>query len=957
MAAIAFGLQCHRRLHKYIHARPFTGTAAAVRVQNPQMPKWTSETNTINAHFETTVDTCVSLLQSCNNVIDLKQVHAHVLVSGFHQNISLETKLVNMYVDFGILKDARQLFDKMHQRNVVLWNIMIREYGKTGQYEEALKLYHQLQEEGIKPNNFTFPFVLKACAGLSSLQEGKEVHHHIVNSGLEIDVFIAAGLIDMYGKCGSVENARQVFDKMPGRDLVSWNAMIAGYAQNGDSNEALSLFNQMQLSGMKPNSVTVVNVLSALSCLGAREQSKGIHSYVTKCGFESSVFVGTVLIDMYAKHGRTDCASRVFHSMSERNVVSWNAMTAAYSQNGQMNQALTIFSQMLLTDVKPNSFTMVNVLSAIARSGALEQGKLIHHYAIKSGFETNVFVMNALIDMYAKCSNIEDAHLVFNETAQRDVISWTALISGYVQNGLDNEALTHFHQMRLAGVKPDSVTLVSALSACASSGALQQGKWIHDYIIESKSELDVFVGNSLIDMYAKCGNIEVARQLFDGMSKRNVVSWSAMIAGYAQHGQAKQALALFNEMQLTDVKPNSITMVCVLSSYAQLGALQQGKWIHDYITRSGLETDVFVGTAIIDMYAKCGSIEFARQMFEKMSKRNVVTWNAMIAGYGMHGHGEEALALFSGMKRACIKPNHITFISILSACSHAGLVEEGWQYFNSMNQDYCITPSVRHYACMVDLLGRAGHLHEAYNFIKKMPVEPDSGVWGSLLGACRIHCNIEMGECVAERLFELQPENAGYYVLLSNIYAAAGRWDDVAKVRTMMKDQGTDKKAGCSWIEVDGIIHAFIVGDRSHPQSEKIYAMLDSLAQQLKVAGYVPHTNFVLHDVEEEVKEHMLYSHSEKLAIAFGLISTSPGTPIWITKNLRVCGDCHIAIKFISKIVEREITSTKSNETSETVINSRAEIMEGSCVCHLLAFTNLVELKQVHSFTLGDCFN
>jgi len=258
MATIAFGLHCQQRLQKYIHAHSFMGAAAAVRVQNPQMPKWTSEVNTINCHAETTVGTCASLLQSCTNVMDLKQVHAHVLVTGFNQNISLETKLITMYVDFGILKDARQLFDKMHQRNVVLWNIMTREYGKIGQYEEALKLYHQMQEEGIKPNNFTFPFVLKACAGLSSLQEGKEVHHHIVSSGMEIDVFMAAGLIDMYGKCGSVGNARQVFDKMPNRDLVSWNAMIAGYAQNGDSNEALSLFNQMQGSDMKPNSASAL---------------------------------------------------------------------------------------------------------------------------------------------------------------------------------------------------------------------------------------------------------------------------------------------------------------------------------------------------------------------------------------------------------------------------------------------------------------------------------------------------------------------------------------------------------------------------------------------------------------------------------------------------------------------------------------------------------------------------
>jgi pentatricopeptide repeat protein len=308
-----------------------------------------------------------------------------------------------------------------------------------------------------------------------------------------------------------------------------------------------------------------------------------------------------------------------------------------------------------------------------------------------------------------------------------------------------------------------------------------------------------------------------------------------------------------------------------------------------------------------------------------MPERDVVSWNTMIAGYGMHGQGEDALGLFSKMQQTCINPDSITFVCVLSACSHTGLLEEGWEYFYCMSRDYCITPKMQHYACMIDLLGRAGCLKDAQDFIEKMPYKPSASVWGSLLGACRVHNNIQVGEYVAERLFDLDPEKAGYYVLLSNIYAAAGRWDDVSKVRTMMKDRGIKKMPGCSLVEVKNKVHAFNVGDKSHPQSEKIYAMLNSLAKQMEEAGYIPDTNFVLHDVEEEVKEHMLYSHSEKLAIAFGLINTSPGTTIRITKNLRVCGDCHNATKFISKIVRREIIVRDANRFHH--------FKDGSCSC------------------------
>eukprot|EP01018_Ginkgo_biloba_P026317 Gb_01366 [translate_table: standard] len=578
-------------------------------------------------------------------------------------------------------------------------------------------------------------------------------------------------------------------------------------------------------------------LLHACANRKAMPEGKQVHAHILKTGLDQDVFLGTKLVNMYAIWGIVADARLVFDNILIRNVFLWNAIISAYVRNGLCDEALVLYYQMHLSCVKPGNFTYSCVLKACAIKSALQQGKQIHSHIIRNGFDSDVFVENALVAMYAKCGIIERARQVFDKMSFTDVVSWNSMIAGY----------------------------------------------------------------------SKYGKIEIARHLFDKMPQRDVVSWNTMIAGYAQNEHANEALTLLRQMQLAGVKPDPTTMVSVLPSCAQIAALQLGMESHGYIIRSAFNEDIFVENALVAMYAKCGSIEFARKAFDKMLQKNLVSWNAIIAGYGMHGHGEDALTLFSQMKQAGLKPDYITFVAILSACSHAGLVAEGCKYFNCMTRDYDVRPGVDHYTCMVDLLGRAGHLEEAHTLIKNMLVEPDAGLWGALLGACRIHCNTVLGEYAAGRLLELEPENAGNYILLSNIYAAAGRWYDVTKVRIMMKERGLKKTPGWSSIEVKNKVHIFFMGDRTHPQSDKIYAMLETLAGQMKEAGYMPDTNFVLHDVEEEKKEFILCGHSERLAIAFGLINTCPDTPIRITKNLRVCGDCHSATKFISKIVMREI--------------------------------------------------
>eukprot|EP01018_Ginkgo_biloba_P021979 Gb_15129 [translate_table: standard] len=856
-------------------------------------------------------NTYASLLQACGNseaLVAGKQVHAQMV-----KNVELaflDSKLMIMYVKCGSLVDAQLVFDRMHTRNVFSWAAMIGGYARHGNWELALLLYYQLLWIGMQPDNFIFPCVLRACAHLLTLHKGKEIHGQIIRSGYESNIFVRNALVDMYAKCGRIDCARQLFDEMAQRDAVSWNTMIVGYVHNGQFNEALVLFSQMQLASTNSNPMTITSVLSACASLAALEQGKEIHGHLIRSGFELQVFVGNALMDMYVKSERVEEARKVFDKMLLSDVISWNTMIAGYVH---VDQALKLFLQMHSEGVKPDSVTIATILSTCVSLAALDKVKEIHCYTIQSGIETNVYVGSALVATYARCGDLENARRVFDKMSQRNVVSWNTVIAGCVQNGYGEEAFKLFWQMRVAGLKPDAVTIASILSACADSRDLEQGKRIHGYIIRYEIELDVFMESALVAMYAKCGSIENARKMFDRNPQISLVSWNAMISGSTVNGFGDEALKYFRKMQHVGMKPNSVTMSSVLSACAHLAALELGKDIHDYIIKSGFESDIIIGSALVDMYAKCGSIEDACNVFDRMSQRNLVSWNTMIAAYAMHGHGKEALALFYHMQQVGTRPDHITFTGVLSACSYAGLVAEGWQYFNQLTQDYNITASMEHYACMVDLLGRAGHLEEACDMANKMPFEPDAGVWGALLGACRIHNNVDLGEFVAKRLFNLDPGNAGNYVLLSNIYAGAARWDGVAMVRKIMKDGSIKSRPGCSWIEVKKRVHTFTVGDRSHPQSKKLYAALESLSGQLKEAGYMSDMNFVLHDVMDEEKELILCGHSEKLAIAFGLLNTCLGAPIRVIKNLRICGDCHTVTKFISKIVRRDIIVRDAN--------------------------------------------
>lgn len=683
--------------------------------------------------------------------------------------------------------------------------------------------------------------------------------------------------------------------------------MIAVYAEHGKGKRAVRLLVRMEMEGVKPLKSTFITVLNACAGPAALAESKVVHARIVDSGFESDTVVGNALINVYCKCASVKDARQTFDKMDQQDIVSWNSMIATYAQNGYIKRAFRLFAQMQLEGVKPDKISFVNLLTACASQAALEKGRMAHGLIVEHGHQSDVFVGTALITMYGKCESVDESRLIFDSLPHRSVVSWNAMFAVYSQHGCNKEALQLFRLMQRKHVKPNKVTFINILDACTGSAALEDGRMIHSCAIQCKLDSDVLVRSALVHMYGNCGNVEQARSLFDKIQEPDVVLWTAMIGAYAQLGHGKEAVDLFRQMEQQGVKPNEVTYINILSACSSLSALAEGKMIHADLIEGGFEQVEAVGNALINMYAKCGGAGEAHSVFIMMTKRNVVSWSAMLAAYALHGHGKDALRLFERMKQEGVKPDEITFVSVLTACSHSGLLDEARQYYSSMSRDYGIVPNSSHCSCMVDLLGRAGRLDEAEDLINKMPFKAGVVEWMALLGACRNYADVARGKRAAEHVLDLDPKCSAAYVVLSNIYGATGRWAEAAKLRTLMVHQGVRKQPGRSSIEIGDKMHSFYVGDRSHPKTEEIYAELNSLIKQMEEVGYVPDTKLVLHDVEEEKKRDLLYCHSEKLAIAFGLISTPPGTVLHITKNLRVCNDCHNATKFISKIVLREI--------------------------------------------------
>uniref|UniRef100_A0A1D1ZJZ1 Pentatricopeptide repeat-containing protein At5g46460, mitochondrial n=1 Tax=Anthurium amnicola TaxID=1678845 RepID=A0A1D1ZJZ1_9ARAE len=612
------------------------------------------------------------------------------------------------------------------------------------------------------------------------------------------------------------------------------------------------------------------------------------------------VYHYTIMITGYARAGRLREALRLFEAMPARDLASWNSMVKGCFECGDLLRARHIFDQM----PERNAISWTTMLDGLARARRIgEAEELFWSMPLR-----DVVAWNSMIFGYCQNGRTADAHVLFKKMPCPNVISWTTMIGGMEKNGKSEEAQRLFQRMSASGVKPTSSTFACVLTACTNLKDLGVGSQVHGMVVKLGCLHDSFVSASLVTFYAACKLIDNACKVFLEDGHKTVVTWTALLTGYCSNGRYHNALDLLNEMMLAGVKPNQSTFTSALNSCCELEDLDKGKVIHASTVKVGLDVDEFVGNSLIVLYSKCGDMDDALAVFDSLSTRNLVSWNSVIVGCAQNGWGQCALKLYEDMSANLVRPDEITYVGLLTACSHSGMLEKGKHFFHLLNQEPYIKVNLEHYVCMVDILGRSGNFDEAEDFINNMmPLKYNSTVWLALLSACRVHSNVEAAGRIAQYIFDLDPHNSAAYVLLSNVHASLGRWNDVSQIRTIMKFRGTVKIPGYSWITLKGSKHGFVCGDMSHPLRKELYRMLDWLAGKLKESGYVTDKRFALHDVDDEQKDVILSLHSEKLAVAFGLINTVEGSVIRVMKNIRVCGDCHSAIKLISKIVNREI--------------------------------------------------
>ncbi|KAF8397443.1 hypothetical protein HHK36_016360 [Tetracentron sinense] len=662
----------------------------------------------------------------------------------------------------------------------------------------------------------------------------------------------------------------------------------------------------MSSSSMQ-NVVDRRSLFGALSFCGhveSLELGRRCHALVTKTGLDRDKFVVTSLIDMYAKCGDIESANMLFHQLGYSDIASCNSLISGYARNGLFDQALNFFMQVESIGIRPNHYTYSIMLSVCGTTLAIKEGKQLHAHVLKMQYLPKAAVGNALLTMYSKCGLMKEVEFLFERLPIRNIISWTAIITGFYQHKCFEKALKHFYFMRDSGIEPNEYTFVVALASSGSMKHLSNGRGLHAQAIKKGMVSGVFVGTAIIDLYSGFGEISDAEKQFKEMGRiASDVSWNALIAGFVRNEKTKEAMEAFHTMLRDDIACNEFTYSIILKACSSLPSLSSCEQIHSRIIKAKCESNIHIGSSLIEVYAKCGSLEDAEHVFNRLSAPDVVSWNTMIKAYSQHGCPRKAISLFRKMIREGKKPTSATFLAVLSAYSHSGLVGEGQEFFKSMVREYSITLEETHYSCMVDILGRSGQLESAQDFITSLPIRPTASIWRPLLAACRSHGNLQMAEFVAKHILDMDPRDPTAYITLSNIYAEVGRWDDAEEQRKLMELREVKKEPGCSWIEVNKKLYKFFSRDKTHIETANIYEKLEELMRQMKDMGYIPDTNLVLHQGVGHSNVGQILHHSEKLAVCFGLISLPAGRPIRVFKNLRVCGDCHSAMKVVAHVV------------------------------------------------------
>lgn len=853
------------------------------------------------------------------------QIHGLISKSQYASDMVVSNVLMSMYANcLGSIDDARRVFDEIQIKNSVSWNSIISVYCHRGNAVSAFELFSSMQREAItlRPNEYTFGSLVTAtCSmvdcGLSILVQ---LLARIEKSGFLQDLYVGSALVSGFARFGLIGCAKMIFKQMCERNVVSMNGLMVGLVRQNQGEEAAVVFREMK-DLVEINVDSYVVLLSAFpefsNLKEGKIKGKEVHAYLIRSALaDVKVSVGNALVNMYAKCGAIDYACSVFHLIADKDIVSWNSMISGLDQNERFEEAVANFHKMRKSGLMPSNFSIISTLSSCASLGWIMLGQQIHGEALKWGLDLDVSVSNALLALYAETGNLNECQKIFFLMPEYDQVSWNSLIGALATSGASIlQAIKCFQEMMQTGWRLNRVTFLNVLAAVSSLSLLELGYQIHALILKYSVSNDNAIENALLACYGKCGQMDDCEKIFCRMSeRRDDVSWNSMISGYIHNDILDKAMDLVWFMMQRGQRLDGFTLATVLSACASVATLERGMEVHACAVRACLESDVFVGSALVDMYAKCGKIDYASRFFELMPLRNIYSWNSMISGYARHGHGEKALKLFARMKVLGQSPDHVTFVGVLSACSHVGLVDEGFEHFNSMSEVYGLAPRIEHFSCMVDLLGRAGNVHKIENLINTMPMTPNALIWRTVLGACcRTHGrNTELGQRAAKMLIEMEPQNAANYVLLSNMHAAGGKWEGVADARQAMRKASVKKEAGCSWVTMKDGVHVFVAGDQTHPEKEKIYEKLKELTREIRDAGYVPETKYALYDLDLENKEQLLSYHSEKIAIAFVLTRKSE-LPIRIMKNLRVCGDCHTAFKYISKIVNQQIILRDSN--------------------------------------------
>nr|DAD40095.1 TPA_asm: hypothetical protein HUJ06_014418 [Nelumbo nucifera] len=807
------------------------------------------------------------------------QVHALISKTPYMLGVVVSNAMVSMYGSCCLesVVYARRVFDEIQIKNSISWNSIISVYSQRGYAFSAFELFAEMQLEdsgfSSKPNEYTFGSLITAAHSTSSdcsLCLLEQMFARAVKSGFSSDLYVGSALVSGFSRVGLLDEARKIFEKMSERNVVSMNGLMVGLVRQKRGEAATRVFIETKdLVGINCDSYVVL--LSACAEFKVPEEGKRkgreVHAFVLRTGLNDvKVAIENGLVNMYAKCAAIDDACKVFNFMSVKDLVSWNSMISGLDQNGCFKEAVMNFQGMKRSGFVPSNFTLISALSSCASLGNIILGAQIHSEGIKSGLDLDVSVSNSLLAFYSEANHLTDCRKVFSLMTEYDQVSWNSIIGALA----DTEAyvphvIEHFLDMMRAGWSPNRVTFLNVLAAITTLSIHELGRQVHSLVLKHCIADDSTIENALLFCYGKCGEMDDCEKIFSKMSdRRDEVSWNSMISGYIRNGLLTKAMDLVSFMIQKGQRLDGFTFATVLSACASVAALERGMEIHARWIRACLESDVVVESALVDMYSKCGRIDYASRVFGVMPMKNEFSWNSMISGYARHGHGVEALELFDRMLQEGKPPDHVTFVGVLSACSHVGLVNKGFEHFESMSKKYGLTPRMEHFSCMVDLLSRAGELSMVKDFIESMPVSPNVLIWRTVLGAC---CRTnggktDLGRWAAENLLALEPQNAVNYVLLSNMYASGGKWEDVAEARAAMREAAVKKEAGCSWVTIKDGVHVFVAGDKSHPDSEEIYAKLQELNSKMRNAGYVPQTKYALYDLEVENKEELLICHS-----------------------------------------------------------------------------------------------